>query len=472
MSANARGRTLWLATTELWERFTFYGLRAILVLHLVAAPAAGGFGVSDAEAAAVYGLFAATVYLSALPGGVLADRVLGPVRAIWVAGGAMLLGNMILSSARGMVMFGFGLALVALGAGTLKASIVPMVARAAQQEGRSLDGALTLFYVGINVGGVGGPLLAAGLAQKFGWWAGYAIASAGMGLALVTYSRVAPHLAEPGDALRRPSTAVIATLLLAALLISALVQAVPPTVLIRGVLGVVVLCAVGGFIYLHRHAADARERANVRKLAGLFCGAVVFWAAGEQAGVSLTLFAQRFTDRSLGGLAVPAAWFQSLNPAYVVVLAPLFAVLWLRLGRRGTEPDAVAKFAAGLIAGGGALAIAAAGAYGAGGAAVSPLWLVATYLLLAVGEIFLSPIGLGAAARFAPASHVALATGLWFLSLGFGGLLAGLTGSLFDLGSARGFAAAFGSIAAILASVGVIFMIMARRTRVTPASVD
>jgi POT family proton-dependent oligopeptide transporter len=142
------------------------------------------------------------------------------------------------------------------------------------------------------------------------------------------------------------------------------------------------------------------------------------------------------------------------------------------LGRRGTEPDAVAKFAAGLIAGGGALAIAAAGAYSAGGAAVSPLWLVATYLLLAVGEILLSPIGLGAAARFAPASNVALATGLWFLSLGLGGLLAGLTGSLFDLGSTRGFAAAFGSIAAILASVGVIFMITARRTRVSPASVD
>ena len=190
---------LWLSATELWERFTYYSLRSLLVLHLVAAPVAGGFGLADAEAAAAYGLFAATVYLSALPGGMLADRYLGPVNTIWYAGGAMFVGNLLLAIADGLPLFTIGLALIAVGAGTLKASIVPLVARAARQEGRSLDGVLTVFYVGINIGAIGGPLVAAAFAGRFGWSAGYAVAALGMVLGLAMFSRIAPHLREADD---------------------------------------------------------------------------------------------------------------------------------------------------------------------------------------------------------------------------------------------------------------------------------
>lgn len=461
----ARG-ILGLAATELWERFTYYGLRALLVLHLVAAPAAGGFGRTDADAAAIYGLFAAAVYLSALPGGLLADRWLGPVRAIWLGGGAMLVGNLMLAVSSGFAVFAAGLGAIAFGAGTLKASIVPLVARAARREGRSLDGAFTLFYIGINLGGIGGPLVAAGLAARFGWSAGYAVAAGGMLIALAIYAWIAPQLTEPSDAARSAPRRPILFAVLGALALLALLAAVPPVVLVRGVFAAVLGCAVAGFVYLHRAAADAREQRNVLTLAALFCGAVVFWSAGEQAGASLTLFASRFTDRTLGGFELPAAWFQSLYPGCVVLLAPLFAIAWLRLGRRGADPDAVVKFGAGLLVGGGGLAIAAVGASSVSGSGASPLWLVGTYALLATGEILLSPIGLGATARYAPAKQAAFATGLWFLSLGLGGLLAGLTGSLFDFGSAAGLRAAFASIATTLAIAGAIFLGFARRVRV------
>jgi len=462
----AGGRVvLWLSATELWERFTYYSLRSLLVLHLVAAPAAGGFGLADAEAAAAYGLFAAAVYLSALPGGLLADRYLGPVRAIWYAGGAMFFGNLLLAIADGLATFTVGLALIAVGAGTLKASIVPLVARAARQEGRSLDGALTIFYVGINIGGIGGPLLAAALAGRFGWSAGYAVAAAGMALGLAIFSRIAPRLREPGDAARRlpPRVLVLAALGVAGAAL--LLAKVSPVVLVKGFLVVVSAATVIGFFYLYRCGADVTERRNVRLLAGLFCGAVAFWCAGEQAAASLTLFASRFIDRTAFGAEIPAAWFQSVYPAGVVLLAPLFAIAWLRLARRGAEPEAVAKFAAGLLVAGGAIAVAAVGALGAPPGGAAPWWLVGTYVLLAIGEILLSPIGLGAATRYAPASRVSFATGLWFLSLGLGGLAAGLTGSLFDLSTTDGLGVLFSSIAVLLATAGTIFLIVARRTR-------
>jgi len=236
---------------------------------------------------------------------------------------------------------------------------------------------------------------------------------------------------------------------------------------VKGFLVVVSAATVSGFFYLYRCGADVTERRNVRLLAGLFCGAVAFWCAGEQAAASLTLFASRFIDRTAFGAEIPAAWFQSVYPAGVVLLAPLFAIAWLRLARRGAEPDAVAKFAAGLLVAGGAIAVAAVAALGAPPGGAAPWWLVGTYVLLAIGEILLSPIGLGAATRYAPASRVSFATGLWFLSLGLGGLAAGLTGSLFDLSTADGLGVLFSSIAVLLATAGTIFLFVARRTRGT-----
>ena len=454
---------VWLSATELWERFTYYGMRALLVLHLVAAPMTGGFGLGDADAAAIYGLFVAGVYLAALPGGAIADRYVGPINAIWWGGASIAAGNAVLATADSRWMLGSGLALIALGVGLLKPNVTALVARAAAREGRSIDAAFTVFYVGINVGGVGGPLLAAAFSRAFGWGAGYAVAAVGMLIGLAAFSRIAPRLREPRDAVRRPAgrDLLLGSAVLVALAVA--VSAITPTLLARIALGAVLVAAVAGFAWLTRIAHSDHERRAVRRLALLFIGATAFWAAGEQAGISLTLFAQRFTDRTVLGLEFPAAWYQSLYPGYVVLFAPLAAWLWVALARRNGDPSAVVKFGFGLLFGAAALFIAAAGASGAGANGASPAWLAATYLFLAIGEILLSPIGLGAATRYAPAGHVGFATGLWFLSLSLGGLLAGVTGGLFDLGTTEGLATALISIGCVLAVVGVVFALTARR---------
>lgn len=460
---NPAGPVLLLSATELWERFTYYALRALLLLHLVTATAAGGFGLSDANAAAIYGLFVATVYLSALPGGAIADRYLGPIRAVRAGAIAIAVGNGVLACAPTFAVYGCGLACIGVGVGLLKPNVTALVARSARREGRSLDAAFTLFYVGINVGGIGGPLLAAALASRYGWSAGYAAGAVGMLVGLAAFARIAPALAEATDARDRPDVRVIACAVAVVAAIVAALMLVPPVHLVRGVFVLVVGAAAAGFAVLHRGARDVEERRNVGRLATLFVGATVFWAAGEQAGASLTLFAARFTDREVLGTEFPAAWFQSLYPAYVVLFAPLFALLWTRLDRAGTEPSAVVKFGLGLLVGGGGIGLAALGVHGAAPASASPLWLAGAYLLIAVGEILLSPIGLGAAARLAPTGRTGFATGLWFLSLSLGGLLAGLTGTVFDLGSAAGLAAAFASIATALTLAGLAYLVGARR---------
>jgi len=452
-----------LSATELWERFTYYGMRAMLVLNLVAAPAVGGFGVSDADAAAIYGLVIASIYLAALPGGALADRFLGPVRAVWLGGLAIFVGNVGLALAGNLAAFGVGLGCIAVGVGLLKPNVTALVARAARRDGHSIDGAFTIFYVGINIGGIGGPILAAALQTRYGWGAGYAAAAAGMLVGLAAFSRIAPQLHAAEDVYARPPLWGVLLTALAAAGAAVAVATTGPTLLVRAAFALVVLTAVVGFVALYRGAADASERTGVVRLGGLFIGATTFWAAGEQAGASLTLFAQRFTDRQLWGAEFPAAWFQALYPAYVVMLAPIFAVAWTRLGRRDADPSAVAKFGCGLVLGAVSLFVAAVGVHGASSAGASPAWLIVTYLLLAVGEILLSPIGLGAATRYAPRDRIGFATGLWFLSLALGGLLAGITGGAFDMNSTSGLAGAFATIAGTLAIAGTVFLVLSRR---------
>jgi POT family proton-dependent oligopeptide transporter len=216
-----------------------------------------------------------------------------------------------------------------------------------------------------------------------------------------------------------------------------------------------------GFAVLVRIAKAPEERRRVWLMIVLFLGATVFWAAEEQAGVSFTLFAERFTDRSIFGRQFPTAWFQSAYPFFVVLCAPFFVWLWARLARLRREPSNVLKFAMGLLTAGAALLIATCAAFKAGSGSVGPAWLGLTYLLLAVGEILISPVGLAAGTQLAPAGHVGFSTGLWYLSLSLGGLLAGLMGGLFDFGQSSGLASAFASVGLALGLAGVGFLVAA-----------
>jgi proton-dependent oligopeptide transporter, POT family len=451
-----------LAATELWERFTHYGLRALLVLFFIAPVAAGGMGLEDARASSIYGLFVAGVYLCALPGGWLADRYLGPVRAIWLGGALIALGNFSLVFAHSLATFGTGLTVIALGVGLLKANVTALVARAAARESMPPDAAFTLFYIGINIGAVGGPLVSAALAVATGWRGGFAASAAGMLLGLAAFSRVAESFPE-GDVLgkaarKRPESLLWVGTGVVAALLALVCWLVPVTVLLRAAIVLVASTALVGFAVLVRVAKAPEERRRVWLMIILFLGATVFWAAEEQAGVSFTLFAERFTDRSVFGRQFPTAWFQSAYPFFVVLCAPFFVWLWAKLARQRREPSNVLKFALGLLTAGAALCIATCAALKAGSGSVGPAWLGVTYLLLAVGEILISPVGLAAGTQLAPAGHVGFSTGLWYLSLSLGGLLAGLMGGLFDFGQSSGLAYAFASVGLALGLAGVGFL--------------
>jgi POT family proton-dependent oligopeptide transporter len=233
---------------------------------------------------------------------------------------------------------------------------------------------------------------------------------------------------------------------------------IPPVVLVRGAFVVVLGAMILAFVMLFRAAASLAERGSVRLLLVLLCGATLFWMAGEQAGTALTLFAERLTDRRIGSWQFPAAWYQALYPLYVILLAPAFVWLWKRLASSDRDPASSSKFGVGLLFAAAGLALAAVGASRAAAVLVNPMWLAGTYLLLSVGELCLGPVGLAAGTRLAPRGCTGLATGLWFLSLSLGGLMAGMTGGIFDLGTADGLRQACGSVALLLAGAGVALL--------------
>jgi POT family proton-dependent oligopeptide transporter len=457
-----------LAMTELWERFTYYGLRALLVLFLVAPIARGGLGLADARAASIYGLFAAGAYLCALPGGWVADRYLGAVGAIWLGGGFIVAGNIVLVFAQLLAPFCAGLALIAVGVGLLKPNVTALVSFASARESMPPDSAFTLFYIGINIGAVGGPLLSAFLAAATGWRGGFAAAACGMLLGLAAFSRVAGEFGGRGVPRRAMGRGLWTGVFGLAGIVVLACWWIPVTLLLRAALVLVALTAVMGFTVLIRVSQPGLERRRVLLMMLLFCGATVFWCAEEQAGVSLTLFAERFTDRHVLARDFPAAWYQSLYPLYVVLFAPFFVWAWQRLALLGREPSNILKFGAGLLVAAIGLGVATLAAIRAESAAamVGPAWLAMTYLLMALGEILISPVGLAAGTQLSPAGRRGFSTGLWYLSLSLGGLAAGLLGGVFDFSRARGLASAFGGLGLALAIGGAGFLVLGYRSRI------
>lgn len=452
---------IYLSATELWERFTYYAIAALLVLNLTARPEAGGFGFSDGDAVAAFGLYSAIVYLAALGGGALGDRFLGAVRAVWLGGALILAGDVVLALGKSIEVFSGGLMLVAAGTGLLKPNITALVARAAERDGLPVSSAFTNFYLGINIGGAAGPLLAAPLAHAYGWSAGYAVAAFGMAAGLVTFARISASLDQAPVRGRRPSAALVIAAIGAIALCAWALEVLPARVLVQAAGVMVVAASIAGFMYLQRAAGNAAERAGVLRLGVLFVGSALFFTAAMQAGAALTLFSARFVDRKLLGLEIPAATFQSLYPGLIVIFAPLFAIAWRQLSARGADPSPVFKFGAGMTIGGLGIATAAAGLL-LGGSLISPGWLLAIYLCLAVGEILISPIGLGAATLYAPPTQVGFATGLFYLSLALGSLAAGSLGGIFDLGSRAGLVSTFSVVAAVLILAGAAFATLHR----------
>ncbi|HET9134744.1 MAG TPA: peptide MFS transporter [Gemmatimonadales bacterium] len=450
-----------LFTTEMWERFSYYGLRPLLVLFMSAAILDGGFGFSREAASAIVGIYAGSVYLASLPGGWIADRWLGLRRAIWWGALLITLGHLSIGlsgmagqGAAGKATFFAGLTLIVMGTGLLKPNISAIVGDLYPEGGARRDAGFSIFYMGINTGAFLGQLITGFLGEQIGWHWGFGAAGVGMFFGLVTFTLFAPKtLGDLGtEIVRDPDPAVQAaregrvkaiTFGALALVIAAFGAAamglftLDPVVVVRQMIAAQVLLAAifFGVVFADRENT-AQERKQILVILVLFLFAAIFWGAFEQAPTSLNLFARDFTDRTVGSFEMPATWFQSINSFWIILLAPFFAALWEGMAKGGRELSAPAKFAAGLVLAGlgFALMVIPANAIVASGGAlkVAPWWLVGSYFLQTAGELCLSPVGLSSMTKLSPRKYVGQMMGIWFIAASLGNLIAGLVGGQVD----------------------------------------
>jgi POT family proton-dependent oligopeptide transporter len=374
---------------EMWERFSYYGMRALLVLFLTSVT--GEFGWSKHDASVLYAFYTASVYGTGLIGGFISDRFLGTHRAL-IVGSVLIASGHFCLAVPGHTIFYVGLALIVIGTGFHKPIISTMVGQLFKQGDRRRDGAFTIFYMGINVGALLGPLICGWLAHSpLGWHAGFAAAGVGMVLGTATYlvfkrrflgtiGDVAPGRLPKGDSAAQPLT------------------------------------------------REDWERVAAIVILALFN--LFFWSAYEQAGSSMNFFAEERTQRVFLGFNVPAEWFQSINSTILILTAPLFALLWTRLAKKGREPSTPIKFVWSLVLVSiGFVFMAVAARRSEGGHLVSPLWLVAAYAFHTWGELCLSPVGLSMVTKLAPPKLASLLMGFWWFSFFLSDLAAGLVAS-------------------------------------------
>jgi len=478
------GHPLGLATlffTEMFERFSYYGMRALLVVFLSAAAVKGGLGLSDQQAGAIYGLYTAGAYLLCLPGGWIADRLIGQRKSVVWGGVLIAAGNLLLSVPGGLGLVYCSLLLIAIGTGFLKTNASCIVGELYKDDsGSRRDAAFSIYYFGINIGGTFGPLVAGTLGEVYGFrWCFFASGIA-MLLGVVQYRVTARWLGDAGLA-PAPSSAAqrlhSKRLLLAGLVITGVVVgaaalgAFPLNVVqvaqLAGWLMVVLAVVFFGAVLVFG-GLTSLERKRTAVIALFLVAAAVFWAGYEQAGSTLTLFAQDETDRSFLGSWFPSGQhpvsaYQIFQSVFVLMFAPVFAWLWLALGKRNRDPSASAKLGYGFLQLGASFAVMmiASKLVLATGHKVLPGWLIVTYLLQTTGELCLSPIGLSNVTKLAPPRYVSQMMGTWFLGAAIGNLAAGLIGG--EIGSnVAVMPAQFLVMALVGGAAGVLLMLLAK----------
>ncbi|POX39723.1 MFS transporter [Streptomyces sp. Ru73] len=424
-----------LFMTEMWERFSFYGMRALLTIYLLSGGPdgsgirEGGLGFNAATTTAIYSIYMAMVYLLAMPGGWLADRVWGPRKTVAIAASIIMLGHLSLAGP-GQGFFFAGLALVALGSGLLKANISTMVGHLYDgPNDPRRDGGFTIFYIGINVGAFLAPLVIGTVGESHNWHLGFALAAIGMGLGLLQFLLGTKHLSPESNKVPTPLSAEERnswlrkglTWLIIAVVFYGVVAftghfTLNWAMIPLGVLGILIPAAV--LFRIKRDRELSRDdQSKVSAYIWFFIAAAAFWMIYDQGGSTVQAFGTTKTSGELFGLSFPTTWFQSLNPIFVMALAPVFAWLWLWLNRKGKEPSTILKFAAGLFLIGVSffffllpLAVAS------DGTKVSPMWVLGIYFIQTIGELCLSPVGLSLTTKMAPVKYASQMMGIWFLA--------------------------------------------------------
>jgi POT family proton-dependent oligopeptide transporter len=458
--------------TEMWERFSYYGMRALLILFMVAPVARGGLGFGVAKAGAIYGLYTAMVYLLALPGGWVADRIIGQRKAVLYGGILIVFGEFCLVAPSEMTFY-LGLVLLMMGTGLLKPNVSTIVGQLYRMGDGRRDSGFSIFYMGINIGALVSPLACGWVAEKVSWRLGFGLAGVGMIAGLIQYLLGDKHLgsaglhpspaASPAEDRRQKRNGAISAIAAIAIFAAVGILAASGTIaltpeLISNALGVIlVVLAIAVFSWLLLGKGwTPEERKRSGAILVLFLGSAVFWSAFEQAGSSLSLFAERSINRHVGSFEFPASWFQFVQPLLVIMLAPVFAWLWLALGKR--EPSSPTKFTLGLLMVGLGFALLVPIA---GGAALSPWWLTGTYFIHTLGEMCLSPVGLSSMTKLAPARLGGFVMGMWFFSTAIGNYMAGKMASLYE---SMALPTLFGTVALFAVGAAVLLALLIRPT--------
>jgi proton-dependent oligopeptide transporter, POT family len=462
--------------TEMWERFSYYGMRALLLLYMTAPLSAGGLGFDAAEGGAIYGLYTSMVYLATLPGGWVADRLIGPRRAVLYGGIFIAAGHFSMALAA-LPLFYLGLFLIVIGTGLLKGNVSVIVGKLYSAEDNRRDAGFSIFYMGINLGAFLAPLICGYLGQEINWHLGFGAAGVGMTLGVIQYMLGARNLGDAGQ-LPAPGTPeqrakwtrqgqLAAGVLVALVLIVGVggyTGLVPVSATqVADAAGVFLLLVIVGFFGWLYSSSDwsVEERKRLYVIGVLFLAASLFWSVFEQAGSTLNLFADRNTYNNVFGFDYPSSWFQSMNSLFLIIFAPVMAWLWVRMAAQGKEPSSPMKFAWGLVLVGLGFVILIPPAQ-ASGQLASPMWLTVTYFLHTIGELCLSPVGLSAMTVLAPPRIGGLMMGIWFLATSVGNFIGGRVAGLYE---SFALPSLFGAVGGFAIAAGIVLMLAAPAMR-------
>jgi len=472
--------------TEMWERFSYYGMRALLILFMTeeTISANPGMGYDVTTSAAIYGLYTSLVYLLSLPGGWVADNIWGQRKAVFVGGCIIALGHFTMAVPSEYSFF-LGLILIILGTGLLKPNVSTVVGELYPEGGARRDAGFSVFYMGINMGALIGPLLCSFLGENYNWHWGFSLAGIGMVLGLIQFRMGYKHLGDAGllrsddqeDIARKEKKFYVVTGVVAAVLVTfgfLVSSGVLPLTLteIATFLGSGILILVAlYFIYLLGFAGHTKdEKKRIGAIIWLFLLSAIFWSGFEQAGSSLNLFGRDFTDRMVFGWEMPAGWLQSVNSTFIIILAPLFGILWIWLAKRSANPSIPMKFALGLLGLAAGFFVISWGAANSSAENPSPMaWLIVMYFLHTVGELCLSPVGLSSITKLAPVNRVGQMMGIWFVGTALGNLFAGLVaGQLETLAPSS----LFWNVALMIGGAGVLAVLFSPPIRKLIKGVD
>jgi POT family proton-dependent oligopeptide transporter len=479
IGGHPRGLTT-LFFTEMWERFSFYGLKALLVLYMTKSVAEGGLNFSESYSGLIAATYFSSVYWTPLIGGWLADKIFGARRAVLIGGIIIACGHLSMFF-HTLPNFYAGLILIAAGTGMLKPNVSAMVGGLYSEEDKRRDAGFSIFYMGINLGAFIAPLVCGPLGQKVDWHYGFAAAFVGMTFGIIQYvlggkrlshvgdppargrEPVRPDIEETRKAGEEKSDVDVVTIALAVVLgavgfgVGYYSGGQGGTGVLSGLFPAVAGFFAGYLLGVVRHL-DGDELKRVLVIFILFVFSALFWMSFEQASTTLTLFADRLTDRVVFGFEIPASLFQSIEPFFLIIFAPIFAALWTWLGRR--EPSSPAKFAYGLLLAGASFAVITFASTLTGAGKVSPLWLVLVYLLQTFGELCLSPVGLSTVTKLSPARMVGLMMGVWFLSISIGDYFAGRVLGFFDEKAEGALLKLFGSVALMTFAAALVLALL------------